>query len=90
MKKVEQTEMDKLVEEMMEHICDNLCKHPIQHGITQEQLEDICAGCAMGKFVCEILNTHNRAIENRRWIPVTGHLPKDGEDVEVTVDGREG
>ena len=59
-KTTDQTDMDKLTTEMMEYICDNLCKHPIRVGQTQEELDDICAECRMGKFVCEILNTHNR------------------------------
>lgn len=54
-------DMDKLTTEMMEHICDNLCKHPIREGQTQDELEDICAECKMGKFVCDILNTYNHA-----------------------------
>lgn len=52
-------DMDKLTKEMMEHICDNLCKHPNRVGITQEELDDICNNCKMGKFVCDILNTYN-------------------------------
>lgn len=52
-------DIDKLTTEMMEHICDNICKHPIKVGQTQEQLEDICAECKMGKFVSAILNTYN-------------------------------
>lgn len=53
----EQTEMDKLVEEMMEHICDELCRHP-REAQDPEQLEDVCAECGMGKFVCGILNMY--------------------------------
>lgn len=58
-KTTDQTDMDKLAAEMMEHICDNLCKHPCNAN-DQEELEDICAECKMGKFVCDILNAHNR------------------------------
>lgn len=53
-------DMDKLTTEMMEHICDNICMHPIRVGQTQDELDDICAECKMGEFVCDILNTHNR------------------------------
>ena len=59
-KPTEPTDMDKLTTEMMEHICDNLCMHPIRVGQTQDELDDICAECKMGKFVCDILNTYNR------------------------------
>lgn len=55
----EPTDMDKLTTEMMEHICDNLCKHPC-NAKDQEELDEICAECIMGKFVCSILNAHNR------------------------------
>ena len=54
------TDIDKITTEVMEHICDNLCMHPIRVGQTQEELEDICTECRMGKFVCDILNTYNR------------------------------
>ena len=59
-KPTEPTDMDKLTTEMMEHICDNICMHPIRVGQTQDELDDICAECRMGKFVCDILNTYNR------------------------------
>ena len=59
-KPTEPTDMDKITTEMMEHICDNLCMHPIRVGQTQDELDDICAECKMGKFVFDILNTYNR------------------------------
>ena len=62
-KPTEPTDMDKLTTEMMEHICDNICMHPIRVGQTQDELDDICAECKMGKFVCNILNTYNRLNE---------------------------
>ena len=34
----EQTDVDKLTTEMMEHICDNICMHPIRVGQTQDEL----------------------------------------------------
>lgn len=56
-------DMDKLTTtEMMEHICDHLCKHPC-NAKDQEELEDICAECKMGKYVCDILNTYNRQMQ---------------------------
>ena len=53
-------DIDQITTEMMEYICDNLCKHPNRVGITQDELDGICAECKMGKFVCDILNTYNR------------------------------
>ena len=49
---------DGITTEMMEHICDNLCKHP-DH-LSGEALEDKCAECKMGRFVCDILNQYNK------------------------------
>lgn len=57
MAKTEETWMDGITTEMMEHICDNLCKYPNQ--LSGEQLEDKCAECKMGRFVCDILNQYN-------------------------------
>ena len=57
MAKTEETWMDGITTEMMEHICDNLCKYPDQ--LNGEQLEDKCAECKMGRFVCDILNQYN-------------------------------
>ncbi|MBQ4560251.1 MAG: hypothetical protein IJA54_08030 [Tyzzerella sp.] len=51
-------DIDKLTTEMMEHICDNLCKHPTK-AKDQEELDEICSSCQMGQFVCDVLNTYN-------------------------------
>lgn len=59
----EENIMDKLTTEMMEHICDNICKEPCRTDIDQEQLDDICAECKMARFVCDILNQYNRINE---------------------------
>jgi hypothetical protein len=53
---VDQNEMDKITTAMMEHLCDHLCRFP-RETERKEDLEDICAGCEMGKHVCNILNT---------------------------------
>lgn len=58
MTKTEETWMDGITTEMMEHICDNLCKYP-DH-LSGEALEDKCAECKMGRFVCDILNQYNK------------------------------
>lgn len=59
MPKVKETWMDEITTEMMEHICDNLCKYPDQ--LSEEELEDKCTtDCKMGRFVCDILNQYNK------------------------------
>lgn len=54
----EKTEMDEIVENMTEHVCDHLCRYPKQEG-SSKQLEDICMDCQMGEFACSILNKYN-------------------------------
>ena len=82
----EQTDMDKLTTEMMEHICDNLCMHPNRVGQTQDELDDICAECKMGKFVCDILNTHNRlkSLKPKQYV-----LVSQGIEIYRTTDKEE-
>ncbi len=52
------TKMDTLTTEMMEHICDNLCRFPRE--MEQEELEEHCCDCKMEQYVCDILNEYNR------------------------------
>ena len=56
---MKETKMDRITTEMAEHICDNLCKHLCQN-LDQEELEEICADCELGHFICDILNEHNK------------------------------
>lgn len=49
-----ESEIDRIITAMMEHICDNICRHP--YSCSEEELEAICCECKMGKFVCELLN----------------------------------
>ena len=58
----DQNEMDKIVTPMMEHLCDHLCRFPWETE-RKEDLEDICANCKMGQYVCNILNTYNAACQ---------------------------
>lgn len=58
MAKTEETWMDGITTEMMEHICDNLCKYPDQ--LSEMELEDKCAECKMGRFMRDILNQYNK------------------------------
>jgi hypothetical protein len=58
----DQNDMDKILTSMMEDICDHFCRFPweTEH---KEDLEDICAECQMGQYVCDILNTYNAACQ---------------------------
>ena len=57
-----QNEMDKITTSMMEHLCDHLCRFPWETE-RKEDLEDICAECKMGQYVCDILNTYSAACQ---------------------------
>lgn len=50
--------MDRITTEMAEHICDNLCKYP--NSVSEDELIEHCSNCKMGRFVCDILNEHNK------------------------------
>lgn len=50
--------MDALTTEMMEHICDHLCRFP--RDMEQEELDEHCCECRMGQYVRDILNEYNR------------------------------
>lgn len=57
--KNEENNMLEIIRPMMEHVCDKLCVHPKQTK-TEEELEEICAGCEMGQYTVDILNTYGR------------------------------
>lgn len=57
---VKLNEMDKVLEKMMEHICDDICRFRKEVS-TQEDLEAVCANCEMGKHICNILNCYQAA-----------------------------
>ena len=48
------TDIDQITTEMMEYICDSVCKHSNNAMLLQEELDGFCAECKMGKFVCDI------------------------------------
>lgn len=37
------------IEELTEHICDNLCKYPVAD-ITQEELDEKCRSCILNRI----------------------------------------
>lgn len=55
---MQKTKMDQIVERMTEYICDSLCKNPEKY--SEEELQEICAECEMGQFICDIPNEYNR------------------------------
>lgn len=56
--------LGKITTEMMEYICDKLCRYPEMES-DEESLAELCAGCRMGEFLCNILN-HEGARTNER------------------------
>ncbi len=48
-----------IADEMMGHVCDELCRHP-RYAMDQEELDGACADCRMKGFVCRILNAYGR------------------------------
>ncbi|WP_312426347.1 hypothetical protein [Lacrimispora sp.] len=58
----DQNEMEKIVTSMMEYLCDHRCRFPWEIE-RKEDLEEICAGCQMGQYVCDIVNTYNAATQ---------------------------
>lgn len=45
----------KITTEMMEYICDKLCRYPEMES-DEESLAELCDGCRMGEFLCNIHN----------------------------------
>lgn len=56
-----ENKMEPLVDKMVQHICDNLCVFPHTES-DQERLEEKCAECEMGDYICSILNLHNESL----------------------------
>lgn len=47
--------MDILTSGFSEHICDKLCKYPIEAGMTEEKLTGICCECKNAEFIRDIM-----------------------------------
>lgn len=54
----EDSDMDKITTEFAEFICDKLCKYPCV--CNQEELDEHCDECKVGKFICDICNSYNK------------------------------
>lgn len=48
-------QMDTITTEMMEHVCDKICRYPYEIS-DQEELEEKCSACKMDRYVCNICN----------------------------------
>jgi len=59
-----QNEMDKVIENMMNHVCDCICQYP-EKAANEEELSEICSNCQMGKHVYNISNTYNGLTDNQ-------------------------
>lgn len=42
--------MKDITERVIEHICDELCKHAVDPNLTQDKLDDICEGCIINEI----------------------------------------
>ena len=49
--------MIQITTEMAEHICDKLCRFPRE--MKQEELDEHCCECEMGRFISEIMSAYN-------------------------------
>lgn len=71
-------EMDHVLETMMEHVCDDICRFR-KEVTTQEDLEAVCAECEMGQHICNILNCY-QAVEEK------GRFPYGNDGMVSTTD----
>ena len=53
-----QTEMDKITDELAEWICDSVCYKP-KVIVNQEELDEHCDKCPLADYVCRICNQYN-------------------------------
>ena len=58
-KSIEESEMDKITTELAEWTCDQICIYP-QKIHDEEMLANICCECALGSYICQILNLYNK------------------------------
>lgn len=55
----EQNEMLKIVTPLMEHVCDCLCRFPLEIE-RKEDLEEVCANCQMDLYTNLILDQYDK------------------------------
>ena len=79
-------DLDKITTEMMEHICDKLCRHP-REAQDEDELEVICASCKMGQFVCDIINPGKSNLE-RLTVDQVAELMYQNDQVDNVCKGE--
>ena len=57
--------MDKVLEEMMEYICDKRCRYPNE--VEQEELDEICEQCALNGYF-DVLKSMAAGVEEHKEI----------------------
>lgn len=57
--------MDKVLEEMMEYICDKRCRYPNE--VEQEELDEICEQCALNGYL-DVLKNMAAGVEEPKEI----------------------
>ena len=59
--------LNQITEEMMEHVCDKICRYPRTVN-DQDELNYICAECKMELFVRDIINSEasTKTLKGRR------------------------
>lgn len=70
-------DLNKITTEMMEHICDSICRFP-RESKDPDELEGICVGCKMGKFVFDIINPGKSNLEKLTTIESMAKLMSEG------------
>ena len=79
-------ELKGILEEFGSYICDDLCYYrETSADKNDEEMEEICAGCKVGKYL-ESIRKHM----NDGWIPVEERLPEVGKRVLATYRKNRG
>lgn len=58
-KSINENEMQRITTELAEWTCDQICIYP-QKIHNEEMLADICCECALGSYICQIINLYNK------------------------------
>ncbi|WP_034218457.1 hypothetical protein [Lachnoclostridium phytofermentans] len=77
-------DLNSIATEMMEHICDNICRFPRE--VKEEELEFICAECKMGKFVCDIINPGKSNLESLT-VDALAMMMYENDDIDKACKG---
>ncbi|WP_024346571.1 hypothetical protein [Lacrimispora indolis] len=48
-------DMNVITSDFAAYICDNLCKHPLEAGMTEEKLMEICCECKISEYIRDIM-----------------------------------